>query len=172
MNSLEPSDSLITQFYSNGKFGVDDIELALTDDVIINQLIELDLEFFPKPWGLNAWQEVFKKRRPDHLLGTICSETKILGFILFGISDPDAAHLYKILIRPEFSRKGLAGELLRQARLILSSNACKSIYLEVAQTNFAALAFYRKHGYRVLVGKSDFYGPTQHAWAMEVLLDL
>jgi ribosomal-protein-alanine N-acetyltransferase len=130
----------------------------------------LDLEFFPNPWSKVKWEEVKKNQLGPCLLTLVFKESLLIGFSLFGISDPDTAHLYKILVRPCSRGSGLSSELLLRSESILKETQARSVFLEVEQSNLRALAFYQKHGYQVLVAKKGFYGSGRDAYALEHLL--
>lgn len=144
--------------------------ISMIHPAVKDKLVDLDFNHFPVPWKIDKWESVFSSSSQSSLLGIATKKFELEGFILFGIDDPDCAHLYKILVQPELLRAGTASRMMLGAMEILKNKNYKTIYLEVEQSNFEALAFYRKHGYKVLVGKDDFYGSLRHAWAMELHL--
>ncbi|MBK26289.1 MAG: hypothetical protein CME70_19980 [Halobacteriovorax sp.] len=137
---------------------------------LIDRLSNLDDQFFPTPWNSQKWNEVLKHKSGSYLIGVCHDVERVYGFALFGTSNPDSAHLYKILVDPELKRQGLGRTLLLDAMSLLKEKKHKSVFLEVEQSNFEALGFYRNLGYKVLVGKKDFYGPMRDAFAMEAIL--
>ena len=58
------------------------------------------------------------------------------------------ARLYSLAVAPEMSGRGLAPVLLGAAECAAFARGCRAIRLEVHQTNHAAIARYRKSGYR------------------------
>jgi len=159
--------------FSHGTF--DYFFCGTSEDTIIHQglidrLSSLDEQFFPTPWKSLKWNEVLKHKSGSYLMGVCHDLERVYGFALFGTSNPDSAHLYKILVDPEFKRQGLGQKLLLDAMSLLKEKKYKSVFLEVEQSNFEALGFYRNLGYKVLVGKKDFYGPMRDAFAMEAIL--
>ena len=134
------------------------------------EIFEFDNKYFPNPWSQEKWTELFTTHPGDHLLGVALLGESLLGLILFGTSNSDSAHLYKILVDPKERKKELGSELIRRASLLLKKRHFKSVFLEVEESNSNALSLYRKHGYKVLVNKKDFYGAGRNAYAMEALL--
>ncbi len=137
---------------------------------LIDRLSNLDKAYFPTPWNKEKWNEVLKHKSGHYLVGVSHDSERVYGFTLIGISNPDSAHLYKILVDPSIHRRGLGKSMLLDAMCLLKDKNYNSIYLEVEQSNFEALGFYRTLGYKVLVGKKDFYGPMRDAFAMEAIL--
>jgi ribosomal protein S18 acetylase RimI-like enzyme len=67
------------------------------------------------------------------------------------------ARLYSIAVAPHMGGRGVASMLLRAAEEFATSRACSSIRLEVHQTNHAAIARYRKSGYRQFGRRQHYY---------------
>jgi ribosomal-protein-alanine N-acetyltransferase len=124
----------------------------------LTQVIELDQKYFDWPWQQKQWHELGDK---DLLLGI--KDQQLLGFILLR-QNYDDAHLLKLLVHPEYRRQGLAHKLLGAA---IAQMDTKSIYLEVAVDNRAAIAFYESYDFKKLVKKAGFYQDGTDAWAMQ-----
>lgn len=137
---------------------------------LLMEICKFDEEYFPNPWKADVWESLLKESKSKYLLGLSHENFKLQGMILLGLSDPDTAHLYKILTHPSERRSGLGIELLRGAVAQVKELGFKTLYLEVELTNFSAISFYKKQGFRVLVIKKDFYGSMRDAWAMELSL--
>ena len=67
------------------------------------------------------------------------------------------ARLYSIAVAPRMEGRGIASMLLRAAEEFAIGRACSSIRLEVHQTNRAAIARYRKSGYREFGRRRRYY---------------
>ncbi|MFT6069300.1 MAG: ribosomal protein S18 acetylase RimI-like enzyme [Bacteriovoracaceae bacterium] len=145
-------------------------EFSRLCDSSLDEAFELDGQFFPVPWPKEKWSQIKKGELGPCLLGMLYKDKTLLGFILFGIGDPDTAHLYKILVSKDLQGSGLGQELLFRSESYLSHHKFISVYLEVEESNLRALAFYQKHGYQVLVKKKGFYGAGRDALALEHIL--
>lgn len=128
----------------------------------LNEVIQMDLDFFDWPWQQSQWKNLSN----DYLLKVAICEKAVCGFILFHLSF-DCAHLLKILVAPSYLRKGIAQDLLTGCYDEIKD---KSIYLEVAEHNLAAIKFYEKNGLRKLVLKKNFYSDGSSAWAMSSVI--
>jgi ribosomal-protein-alanine N-acetyltransferase len=128
-------------------------------------LSELDRQFFPTPWALDAWQNLFLEH--DRLLILVEMNETAVGFCLFDKSVGDSfAHLLKILIHPQHREAGLAKVLLDAALTNLKLAGCSQFFLEVEETNLSAIRLYEAHGFQSIHKKKDFYGANRSALIM------
>lgn len=67
------------------------------------------------------------------------------------------ARLYSIAVAPPMNGKGVAGALLTAAERAAVRRKCRSMRLEVHETNAAAISRYRKSGYRQFGCHAAYY---------------
>jgi ribosomal-protein-alanine N-acetyltransferase len=67
------------------------------------------------------------------------------------------ARLYSIAVAPHMGGRGIASLLLQTAETCARARDCRSVRLEVHQTNHAAIARYRKSGYREFGRRRRYY---------------
>lgn len=128
-------------------------------------LFNLDKDFFPTPWDQDAWETLFLGH--ERLLIILNVSEEVVGFCLFDKSVADSfAHLLKIMIHPDFRKRGLSRKLLDSAILNLESAGCHEFFLEVEEGNCAAQSLYRSAGFEVIHRKKDFYGANRAALIM------
>jgi ribosomal-protein-alanine N-acetyltransferase len=94
----------------------------------------------------------------------------IAGFILTERYD-ESAHIITLDVLEKFRRHSIGSLLLRAAELEAASHGARTMYLETATTNKAAIALWKKHGYRENGTIRNYYGRGQHAFEMQKLLD-
>jgi len=97
------------------------------------------------------------------------SET-IAGFILTE-RDDQFAHIITLDVSEQFRRRSVGSLLLRAAEQEAASRGAHTMYLETATTNKAAIALWKKHGYRENGTIENYYGRGQHAFEMQKRLD-
>ena len=85
----------------------------------------------------------------------------VAGFAAFDRNEPaeyaaidfqyptPAMYVHRLCIDPAFQRRGLALSLMQFAFGLASQKGCRSIRLDTRSDNSAALALYRKLGYRI-----------------------
>jgi ribosomal protein S18 acetylase RimI-like enzyme len=67
------------------------------------------------------------------------------------------ARLYSIAVAPHMGGRGIASMLLQAAEKATAARGCRSIRLEVHQTNHAAISRYRKSGYQQFGRRLRYY---------------
>ncbi len=93
---------------------------------------------------------------------------RIIGFILgripFGGGD---AEIHNLGVAATVRRQGIGSMLLDQFRTICSERGIAAIWLEVRDSNAAAISFYRSHGFAQKGIRANFYSnPTENAVLM------
>lgn len=128
-------------------------------------LFELDKKFFPTPWSRESWDELFSGHARS--LTVVYRDDELVGFSLFDLSVADSfAHLLKILINPDFRKKGVAADLLKFALDSLQTQGLRHYFLEVEEDNHAAQKLYLSAGFKTIHRKKDFYGDGRAALIM------
>jgi [ribosomal protein S18]-alanine N-acetyltransferase len=94
----------------------------------------------------------------------------IAGFVLTERSDK-YAHIITLDVLEKFRRHSIGSLLLRASELEAASHGARTMYLETATTNKAAIALWKKHGYRENGTIENYYGRGQHAFEMQKQLD-
>lgn len=136
------------------------------DAATLLRLKNLDQIFFPTPWSNESWDKLFYSVG-KRLLLLAKQDQKLLGFALFDIVDADSfAHLLKIIIVPEQRQKGLGFSLLLEAISTLKKMGIKTFFLEVEETNLAAVALYKRAGFKLIHQKKQFYSNGASALIM------
>jgi ribosomal-protein-alanine acetyltransferase len=97
------------------------------------------------------------------LAGQIC------GFLVARIT-ADEAEILNTAVAPAHRREGMGTALLQAAISATRAHHAKSIYLEVRESNSAAISFYRQHGFEKTSQRRQYYsGPTENAVVMRKL---
>jgi ribosomal-protein-alanine N-acetyltransferase len=78
---------------------------------------------------------------------------KPAGFCSWRQSTADEAEILNLAVEPACRRHGVASSLLDK----VSELAQGAIFLEVAESNLAAIALYRKHGWKDIAMRSGYY---------------
>jgi len=89
----------------------------------------------------------------------------IAGFILTE-RDTELAHIITLDVLEQFRRQSLGSLLLQAAEQEAASHGVTGMYLETATSNKAAIALWKKHGYRETATLENYYGRGQNAFEM------
>jgi ribosomal-protein-alanine N-acetyltransferase len=95
------------------------------------------------------------------------SASRVLGFIVAQANRRGVGHILTIDVPPASRRFGVGSKLLATAEARLRSGSCRSVVLETAVDNAAALAFYKRHQYSVVKTIPRYYSNGVDAFVLE-----
>ena len=90
----------------------------------------------------------------------------IVGFVLTERSR-DLAHIITLDVLQPYRRQSIGSLLLAAAETEAAGRGAGLMYLETATTNKAAIALWKKHGYRETATIENYYGRGQNAFEMQ-----
>lgn len=88
------------------------------------------------------------------------SDEGILGYFILMMA-ADEAHLLNIVVAPTHQGKKLGAYLLHQAMMMAQDAGGRILLLEVRPSNAAALALYRRVGFRQIGVRRNYYRDTE-----------
>lgn len=139
-------------------------QIRWEDDALVEKVYALDARCLPgESWSLRAFYEEADK--PGSCLSAAVDENnEVLGFLL-AQTVLDEAELAKIAVSPEYRRQGIADMLLQHLFCLLGKDI--TVYLEVRESNAAAISLYEKHRFqRVGLRKRYYHAPEEGAVIM------
>jgi ribosomal-protein-alanine N-acetyltransferase len=95
---------------------------------------------------------------------------EVAGFILTEQS-AGRAHIITLDVLETHRRRKIGSALLEAAEQAAAEQGAARMVLETATTNKAAIALWKKHGYREIVTIADYYGPGLDAYEMHKQLE-
>jgi ribosomal-protein-alanine N-acetyltransferase len=96
-------------------------------------------------------------------------ETRVVGFVL-SEENPPLAHIVTLDVAEAQRRLGVGSALLRELEGNLAARGVRSILLETATDNEAAVAFWQRHGYRIEATVKRYYLGRLDAYEMRKIL--
>jgi ribosomal protein S18 acetylase RimI-like enzyme len=93
----------------------------------------------------------------------------IAGFVL-SEENPPLAHIITLDVAEKQRRSGVGTALLQQLESNLTARGVRSVLLETAIDNHAAVAFWQRHGYRIEATLKRYYLGRIDAYEMRKLL--
>jgi len=94
---------------------------------------------------------------------------KVAGFIV-SEENPPLAHIITLDVEERYRRRGVGTALLEKIEANLAARGVRSILLETAITNEAAVAFWQRHGYRIEAMLKRYYLGKLDAYEMRKIL--
>ena len=126
-------------------------------------LAALHARCFAKPWDEIAMARFVAAPGVLCLVGTAPHEVAAPAALLIARAAADEAELLTMGVIPERRRAGLGRALLSHALAVLSSRGATQLFLEVDETNAAAVALYRASGAKPAGRRERYYDSGANA---------
>lgn len=117
-------------------------------------LAEIHSECFETRWSEPAFSEMLAVSGTSAIL--VSSQNNPMGFVLFRKA-ADEVEILTIGTRPVFRQKGHGKLLMQHLESLLKKNDVKSLFIEVAVSNHAALALYASSGFEKAGVRKNYY---------------
>ena len=109
-------------------------------------------------WSLQDYQEFWSER---HALILVAGRVACpVGFVC-GRSVARDAEILKLVVIETHRRRGVGRRLVQQFLLRVENNGCQSVYLDVRDSNAAAIHLYDSCGFRVVRRREAYYRDPQ-----------
>jgi ribosomal-protein-alanine N-acetyltransferase len=133
-------------------------------------LYRIDRACFPKgiAYGKTEMKTYLRSKGSYCLIAEASGD--VAGFILTERST-EQAHIITLDVLEPYRRQKMGSLLLETAEQEAISQGVQRIYLETATTNKAAIALWKKHGYREIAVATNYYGRGLDAFRMRKLFD-
>ena len=119
-------------------------------DTDYNSIISIWQTVLPDTKPHNKPQTSLEKKLKsnDGLLLLAEEDNKIIGTAMGGY-DGHRGWIYSVAVLPDYRRKGIARELLKELERKLTELGCLKVNLQVRTTNSEAFLFYKKCGFEI-----------------------
>jgi len=142
------------------------IRSAETGDV--PGMLEVERACFGDPWSARAIREAMQSETSQAYVADEAG--RVLGFVLARTSGPEA-EILDLAVLPNMRRRGIARALLRAVRDAVARVGVEEIFLEVRESNRAAISLYEREGYRAVGMRHRYYRhPLENALVLRVAL--
>ncbi len=130
-------------------------------DRYFDRLWRLDQQCFA-PGIAYSRRELARFMGPDTALTWVAENGGVAGFMVVDQDKsedgkPSRAHIITIDVAGSHRRTGVGSRLLAAAEKHLRTLGCRTLLLETAADNQAAITFYRKHGFRLVKTIPRYY---------------
>ena len=126
----------------------------------------LETRVFPVPWSEAALASHLGAGHALTLL--LLEDGNPVGYLLAGFSPPEG-ELYRIAVLPDRRRRGYGRRLLDALFRAAEEREVYTLYLEVRESNAAAIALYRSAGFREIFLRENYYrDPREAALVMTI----
>jgi ribosomal-protein-alanine N-acetyltransferase len=134
------------------------------------EAIEIERRCFADPWSLNMLQSEVESQNSLYLAAIDSDNGRLAGYAGI-VRILDEGHIHNVAVDLVYRKRGigrmLIGELLTCAR----ETGLRSIFLEVRESNTAAIALYSGFGFETAGRRKNYYqNPVEDALLMTLTL--
>jgi len=124
----------------------------------LTDIMAIENASFPTPWKREAMEDELRGRKGTiYIVGEL--DGKLVGYAGMWCYAGEA-HIMNIALAPEQRRRGFGEALLLDLLRRAVDEKADFAYLEVRPSNLAAIALYRKVGFRVVGFRPSYYQDT------------
>ncbi len=155
-------------------FKSDKIEICEATTSDAERLRALAVKCKIDAWSVSDYAEEIS--RPDSIVVKALSEDRLVGFAVSrsvpGQAGGFEVDLYNIAVENEFRRKGTGSLILDGVVAAALKKGASDIWLEVRESNSAAISFYKRHGFIAEATRTNFYSnPRENAVIMRLTIN-
>ena len=126
-----------------------------TDVPILHEIAKANMPF---PWSRAVFEGCF---RPDYHGWLACDGSagfanQISGFLIV-LAQLDECQILNVCIKSSARRQGLASAMLDEAVAFVKSRGMRKVFLEVRESNQAAIALYSRYGFDTVGRRRRYY---------------
>ena len=127
------------------------------------ELANLHSELFDVPWSVSTIEQLLSHPGSVSLIARSGQPLRAVGFVIGQVA-ADEAELLTVAVSKAVQRKGIGRTLVEAVGRAAKNTGARTLYLEVAADNAAALALYEKLGFQVSGRRKGYYGrPEEQA---------
>ena len=122
----------------------------------IGDVAEVERSCFVDPWSEESFARLVDSPPAIFLVALFPPNEGIAGYII-AFSVGEDAEVLNVAVHPQFRGKGLAGQMLDAVLIQLGSRGVRTAFLEVRESNAAALSLYMSRGFSEIGRRSKYY---------------
>ena len=137
------------------------IRTATSDD--LSQVAAIERDSFGDPWPERSFGELLRSRAAIFLIATVADTKAVAGYVI-ALTVADQAEILNLAVARSDRRQGFGGELLDAGISAVEARGAREVFLEVRESNKAALGLYGSRGFAALARRSRYYrNPVEDA---------
>ena len=127
----------------------------------LDEIVKIEKDLYKVPWNEKQYKYELEENEFSYLFVLEHEET-IVGYYGFWILFEDC-DITKVSIRREFQGMKLSNVLMEDCFNRVKSLGCNKINLEVRVDNIKAINLYKKHGFKDIYIRKDYYAKGEDA---------
>jgi len=127
----------------------------------LEEIVDIEKELYKSPWNLNQFKYELEENEFSYLF-ILENEGVIVGYYGFWVMFENV-DITKVSIRKEFQGMKLSNILMEDCFKRVNDLGCERINLEVRIDNVKAINLYKKHGFKDVIVRKDYYAKGEDA---------
>jgi len=107
-------------------------------------------------WSVDDYAAIVRGDFPDRFCLIHTSAENLDALLLASVVPPDA-EILNVYVHPDHRRQGIATNLLHEALFRMKAKGARRVWLEVRESNLAALHIYEAAGFRRTGRRHEYY---------------
>lgn len=120
----------------------------------LSQVFEIETSCFSLPWSLENLNKELSNEKAYYIV--VLDGDKVIGFAGYW-QILDETEIMRVVVSPKYRRMGIALTLLTKLSENSIKNGVANSFLEVRESNSAAIALYTKFGYEHVSIRKKYY---------------
>jgi ribosomal-protein-alanine N-acetyltransferase len=133
-----------------------DVSLRAGNADDIRTVAAIERASFADPWSESAFRELLGSRSAIFLVVTRGALKAVAGYVI-ALVVAGEAEILNLAVAPAERGRGLGGELLDAGLEVVRERGAREVFLEVRESNAAALALYASRGFSPLSRRGKYY---------------
>jgi ribosomal-protein-alanine N-acetyltransferase len=138
----------------------------------LREIVRIESACFADPWSEESFRRLLSAQPAIFLTAVFPPDSAVAGYaIAFALGED--GEVLNVAVEPGFRGKGLAGQMLDALIIELGARGVRTAYLEVRESNRAALALYGSRGFTEIGRRTKYYRrPVEDALVMRRILEV
>jgi [ribosomal protein S18]-alanine N-acetyltransferase len=138
----------------------------------VGEVARVERSCFADPWSEESFSRLVDSPPAIFLVALFPPNPVIVGYII-AFSVGEDAEVLNVAVDPGFRGQGLAGQMLDAALIQLGARGVRAAYLEVRESNAAALSLYASRGFTEIGRRSKYYRrPVEDALVLRRFIEV
>jgi len=125
----------------------------------LTRIMPIERQIYPNPWSTRIMQDCIQAGY-QCIKGQINSKPEEIACYALMMIGYEESNLLNIGVNPKFQRQSLATQMMQRLFLISRINHAKLMWLEVRESNQAAINLYQKLDFKTIGKRKNYYKYT------------
>jgi ribosomal-protein-alanine N-acetyltransferase len=131
-----------------------DFRIEKMQDDDIPAVNSIETESFSNPWPMESFYQTANDPAVDSWV--LFFDAEVIGYFI-GMETEDGYLIANLAVSGAYRKKGIASRLMEYAIERIDSRKIDRIFLDVRQSNSAAIQLYRKFGFSAIGKRKGYY---------------